>query len=178
MDSEPESSDWKYFPFELGECEELENYEPGGFHPVHLGDVYDSRYRVVHKLGFGGYSTVWLVRDTHANRWAALKMVVAREPPMYEARSTIAGHPSIAESRLFAMAEGKFWIDGPNGRHLCLLFPVLGPDLSKLSKGIYSRINQSLRERCLSRLLELWPISIRTASATGVLQAAHLGLPV
>ncbi len=141
MDSEPESSDWKYFPFELGECEELENYEPGGFHPVHLGGVYDSRYRVVHKLGFGGYSTVWLVRDTHANRWAALKMVVAREPPMYEARSTIAGHPSIAESRLFAMAEGKFWIDGPNGRHLCLLFPVLGPDLSKLSKGIYSRIN-------------------------------------
>lgn len=68
MDSDSESSPWKYLPFELGECEDLENYEPGGFHPVHLGDVYDDQYRVVHKLGFGGFSTVWLARNVLTNR--------------------------------------------------------------------------------------------------------------
>lgn len=140
MDADLESSPWKYLPFELGECEDLENYEPGGFHPVHLGDVYDGRYQVVHKLGFGGFSTVWLARDTVTNRWVALKVIVARESPTYEARSTIARHPSIVGSRLFAVADRQFWIDGPNGRHFCLVFPVLGPDLAKLSKGIYSRI--------------------------------------
>ena len=37
-------------------------YKPGGYHPVHLGDIYQ-RYKVIHKLGFGSYSTVWLARD-------------------------------------------------------------------------------------------------------------------
>ncbi|KAK0629475.1 kinase-like domain-containing protein [Bombardia bombarda] len=140
MDSDSEDSSWKYLPFELGECEDLENYEPGGFHPVHLGDVYDSHYRVVHKLWFGGFSTVWLARETIANRWVALKIVAARESPTYHDRCVVASRPSIAGSHLFAMVDREFWIDGPNGRHLCLVFPLLGPDLSKLSKGIYSRL--------------------------------------
>ena len=38
-------------------------YRPGGYHPVHLGDVYCQRYKVINKLGFGTYSTVWLARD-------------------------------------------------------------------------------------------------------------------
>ncbi|KAI2614925.1 kinase-like protein [Hypoxylon sp. NC1633] len=140
MGSDFEDNWCKYQPFELGECEDLENYEPGGFHPVHLGDVYDSHYRVVHKLAFGGFSTVWLARETIANRWVALKIVAARESPTYVDRSVIASHHSIAGSHLFAIFDGQFWIDGPNGRHLCLVFPLLGPDLSKLSKGIYSRL--------------------------------------
>ncbi|KAI0845058.1 kinase-like protein [Daldinia vernicosa] len=140
MDSDSDCDSWKYLPFELGECEDLENYEPGGFHPVHLGDVYDGRYRVVHKLGFGGFSTVWLARETSENRWVALKIVAARESPSYEDRSVIASNPNIAGSCLFVTVDRQFWIDGPNGRHLCLVFPVLGPDLSKLSKGIYSRM--------------------------------------
>jgi len=38
-------------------------YQPGGHHPVHLGDIYCKRYRVINKLGFGTYSTVWLAQD-------------------------------------------------------------------------------------------------------------------
>ncbi|RYP40341.1 hypothetical protein DL768_010646 [Monosporascus sp. mg162] len=128
--SVPESSPWKYFPFDLGECEDLENYEPGGFHPVYLGDAFDDRYRVIHKLGFGGFSTVWLARDALTNR----------ESPTYKARMAIGSHSSITESGLFAVVDREFWFNGPNGRHLCLVYPVLGPDLSKLSKGIYTRI--------------------------------------
>jgi serine/threonine-protein kinase SRPK3 len=41
------------------------DYKLGGFHPVRPGDVYDhGRYKVVRKLGFGAYSTVWLTEDT------------------------------------------------------------------------------------------------------------------
>lgn len=44
--------------------EKLESYRPGGYHPVTLGDTFkDDRYEVVHKLGWGGFSTVWLARD-------------------------------------------------------------------------------------------------------------------
>lgn len=46
--------------------ESFEDYQPGGFHPVALGDTFqDGRYVVRHKLGFGGRATVWLVQDTH-----------------------------------------------------------------------------------------------------------------
>ncbi len=43
--------------------EDANRYRPGGLHPVALGDVYESsaaRYKIIHKLGWGAYSTVWL----------------------------------------------------------------------------------------------------------------------
>ncbi|EQL31627.1 hypothetical protein BDDG_11829 [Blastomyces dermatitidis ATCC 18188] len=41
-------------------------YRPSGFHPVHLGEVYDGKHKVLRKLGFGRYSTVWLVQSTRS----------------------------------------------------------------------------------------------------------------
>jgi non-specific serine/threonine protein kinase len=45
-------------------CEWVEDYRPGGYHPVLLGDVFhNGQYKVIRKLGEGSYSTVWLARD-------------------------------------------------------------------------------------------------------------------
>jgi serine/threonine-protein kinase SRPK3 len=42
----------------LDDVEKLEGYATGGYHPIHLGDeLSQGRYRIVHKLGFGSYST-------------------------------------------------------------------------------------------------------------------------
>jgi hypothetical protein len=38
-------------------------YQANKYYPVRLGDVFNSRYKVVAKLGWGVYSTVWLCRD-------------------------------------------------------------------------------------------------------------------
>jgi serine/threonine-protein kinase SRPK3 len=47
-----------------GDIEEgRDEYRPGGFHPVYIGDVYAEKYKVLNKLGYGAYSTVWLVKD-------------------------------------------------------------------------------------------------------------------
>lgn len=49
----------------LWDQEKLSRYRPGGYHPVHLGDTFkDGRYKIVHKLGWGGFSTAWLARDS------------------------------------------------------------------------------------------------------------------
>ena len=44
-------------------CEWVEDYRPGGYHPVVLGDVFNRQYKIIRKLGEGSYSTVWLARD-------------------------------------------------------------------------------------------------------------------
>lgn len=45
------------------EEEKLPWYSQDSFFPVKIGDVFDSKYQVIGKLGYGGYSTVWLCRD-------------------------------------------------------------------------------------------------------------------
>jgi hypothetical protein len=47
----------------------------GGYHPVKLGEKFrQGRYVVLKKLGWGHFSTVWLVLDTHNHTFAALKV--------------------------------------------------------------------------------------------------------
>ena len=36
---------------------------PGGYYPVKIGDLFNGRYHVVRKLGWGHFSTVWLCWD-------------------------------------------------------------------------------------------------------------------
>lgn len=47
-------------PFEE---ERLPWYRADQFYPVHIGETFVSKYRVVGKLGYGAYSTVWLCRN-------------------------------------------------------------------------------------------------------------------
>jgi serine/threonine-protein kinase SRPK3 len=45
-------------------AEEIQQYRPGGYHPVRLDDcLKDGQYQILQKLGFGSFSTVWLARD-------------------------------------------------------------------------------------------------------------------
>jgi hypothetical protein len=43
--------------------ERLSSYKPGGFHPTHLGDVINGRYRIMRKLGYNLSTTTWLAQD-------------------------------------------------------------------------------------------------------------------
>jgi hypothetical protein len=46
------------------DVEPIHRYRPGGYHPIHLGDSLKfGRYQILHKLGWGGYATVWLAKD-------------------------------------------------------------------------------------------------------------------
>ena len=43
--------------------EPVEAYRRGGYHPVHLLDIFNQRYEVIGKLAYGQFSTVWLAND-------------------------------------------------------------------------------------------------------------------
>ena len=120
--------------------ENLEGYCAGGFHPVKIGDEFcQARYRVVHKLGYGGSSTAWLARDSESNRYVCLKILTADNSAcdaeqrvgkaMHDRHSF---HPG---RKLVSLFMDRFSIQGPNGNHTCLVKEVLGPTLSDVKKS-------------------------------------------
>ncbi|KAK4154909.1 kinase-like domain-containing protein [Chaetomidium leptoderma] len=108
-------------------------YRPGGFHPVRLGDTFkDGRYTVHHKLGWGGFSTVWLAQDESLEEWVALKIITADTPtPSRELQTLQDLHQAHATHRTVQLLD-SFVHEGDNGSHQCLVFELLGPTVGSV----------------------------------------------
>jgi serine/threonine protein kinase len=122
----------------LDNVEDLEKYRSGGFHPIHLGDALNGgRDRVLHELGYRGFSTVWLARDDDQNRLISLKMLTAeasRHPKEIKLLRHLDEHAQANPWRgsIVTMLD-DFTVDGPNGRHLCCVSQVGGPSFSAIA---------------------------------------------
>ncbi|OBT43961.1 hypothetical protein VE00_04627 [Pseudogymnoascus sp. WSF 3629] len=115
-------------------------YVPGRLHPVHLDDEYhNGRYRVLRKLGYGRYYTVWLVRDQQTKAYQALKIISADcyRPDLSQRpfELSILEHLSTADRShpgfpFVPQLRDHFEITGPNGTHVCLVLDPMGESLS------------------------------------------------
>jgi serine/threonine protein kinase len=116
------------------DVEYFEDYVPGGYHPTLIGDTFcNGRYTVVHKLGYGGYSTIWLARDQQRRSYVSLKILTARSSPdshkgkilHYLMRSDNT-HPG---KRFIPPLLDQFSVHGPNGHHQCLVGEPAGSSI-------------------------------------------------
>lgn len=57
------------------EDEGIGNHSFGGYHSVHIGEIYANRYVVIQKLGWGQFSTVWIAKDFKLNIYVAMKVL-------------------------------------------------------------------------------------------------------
>lgn len=104
-------------------------YRPGGFHPIMPGDyIRNERYRIVHKLGNGGNSTVWLAHDLQVRKFVALKIGTALSSGVIE--SEIATLRALESSEIAPKVFEDFQIEGPNGLHPCYAMTVGGNSLA------------------------------------------------
>ncbi|KAG9232735.1 putative serine protein kinase [Amylocarpus encephaloides] len=117
-------------------CEWLEDYRPGGYHPVLLGDVFNNgQYKVIRKLGEGSYSTVWLARDLRNSRYVALKILVSE---ISESTTELRILRYITEvtpaegARYITQLLDEFEHHGPNGIHKCVVLEPMGPSVNTL----------------------------------------------
>ncbi|KAF6808544.1 hypothetical protein CSOJ01_07493 [Colletotrichum sojae] len=103
-------------------AEDLASYCQGGYHPIAINDILYERYRVDHKLGYGGHSTTWLARDRIEPRYVAVKVGTADSSGQKEAGvlSELESRNSDAKPSL-ALVLDHFEISGPNGTHPCLV---------------------------------------------------------
>ncbi|KAF5568046.1 CMGC SRPK kinase [Fusarium phyllophilum] len=115
-------------------CEWGEAYHPGGYHPVHLGDVIQERYRIIRKLGWGQFSTVWLAVDMQMNRYVSLKITLATQKNDKGKEVSLYRSHIQDESPYLVVLHETIKITGPNGEHDGLVFETMGPNLTTLLK--------------------------------------------
>ncbi|KAH7308445.1 serine/threonine protein kinase, partial [Stachybotrys elegans] len=125
-------------------CEDITQYKRYGLHPIILGDVLPKlgscvgdparkpRYRIAQKIGWGGFSTVWLARDLEEQRYVALKACVGTEKPLESNEVRILkmlqqkekGQPG--RENIIELYDA-FIIQGPNGFHDIIITELVMP---------------------------------------------------
>eukprot|EP00742_Colponemidia_sp_Colp-10_P004193 GILJ01004472.1.p1 GENE.GILJ01004472.1~~GILJ01004472.1.p1 ORF type:complete len:610 (-),score=112.30 GILJ01004472.1:93-1922(-) len=137
----------------------MDGYKRGGYHPVQKGEIYNGRYVVREKLGWGHFSTVWLALDQKTNQFVALK--VQKSAKEYteaaldeiEILTTIKKNSTNADWLQSANEYGYrphndsssiftgvvdfidfFEHHGPNGKHVCMVFEMMGVNLLAIIK--------------------------------------------
>ena len=130
-------------------------YKPGRFYPVRNGEVFQSRYQVLGKFGYGSRSTAWLCRDrrwvwirhqartplsanNRGHKYVTLK-VCEQDPPMvcrelaaYRHFGTIT--TSNPGALLVRELLDSFKATGPAGEHQCLVHEPLGMSMETLKQ--------------------------------------------
>lgn len=133
LDHAPATSHGTYLDGINESLEPLEEYQEGGFHPIHLDDMLGTsgRYRVIHKLGHGGFGTVWLCRDLQDPGYVAVKVMAGDVAPETLSDLKLTQFDQSASgAEHIAIPLDTFSIIGPNGSHQCVVLPVLGPCVS------------------------------------------------
>eukprot|EP00548_Thalassiothrix_antarctica_P012535 CAMPEP_0194161084 /NCGR_PEP_ID=MMETSP0152-20130528/78741_1 /TAXON_ID=1049557 /ORGANISM="Thalassiothrix antarctica, Strain L6-D1" /LENGTH=1067 /DNA_ID=CAMNT_0038870835 /DNA_START=245 /DNA_END=3448 /DNA_ORIENTATION=- len=153
-------------------------YKAGGYHPVKVGEVYNQRYVVIKKLGWGHFSTVWMVKDRKViataaslqtkeqNQFFALKVqksaehyteaaldevellncvasVLKKSEASMNAATVdsdgVTGTQIVEHSKHVAILHDSFFHTGANGRHMCMVFTMLGCNLLGVIKSFNYR---------------------------------------
>ncbi|SPJ08454.1 serine/threonine protein kinase [Plasmodium sp. DRC-Itaito] len=136
-----------------------DEYCEGGYHPVKINEIYNDRYRIEGKLGWGHFSTVWVATDLKSKplKFVAIKIQKGSETYTESAKCEINYLNTVKvnsfdsswvelkeqqRERLFHynMTKGvvsfidSFQHKGPNGTHICMVFEFMGPNLLSLIK--------------------------------------------
>ena len=141
-----------------------EHYKEGGYHPVSVGDVFNGSYRIISKLGWGHFSTVWLCEDTSndpSKVYFALKAQKSAKhyteaaldeiemlKKVIESRDTspwLLRTPKLREGSVLPLSApnsfcgvvtllDSFQFKGPNGIHVAMIFEAMGPNILTLIK--------------------------------------------
>lgn len=160
-----ESLDPEYWDLsDSSEDEGMPDYKIGGYHPVHVGEVFSDRYIIIQKLGWGHFSTVWLSKDTKYNTYVAMKIQKSSQNYLEAAydeveildqcstnwhkkewQTSCKEYYQEYKGKLMKRMQGpegcacvqllnSFLHYGPNGKHFVMVFEILGVNLLEVIK--------------------------------------------
>ncbi|KAK4196362.1 hypothetical protein QBC40DRAFT_313852 [Triangularia verruculosa] len=112
------------------DVEFAQSYGKDKHHPLPLFTTLSSRFKILHKLDHSRSRLSYLVRDLVQNTYRRLDTTLAinysSESSFVSRQLTFRARLSPQEADLEGLALGSFDIDGPNGKHLAILYPLNG----------------------------------------------------
>uniref|UniRef100_S4RUX1 non-specific serine/threonine protein kinase n=1 Tax=Petromyzon marinus TaxID=7757 RepID=S4RUX1_PETMA len=124
------------------EQEDPADYTKGGYHPVKIGDLFNGRYHVVRKLGWGHFShrVALLGHAVSLDEHTRPPLTHAHGPTHNSQRPASSwrllkcvrdGDPKDPNREKVVQLVDDFKVSGVNGLHVCMVFEVLGHQLLK-----------------------------------------------
>ncbi|WEW60993.1 hypothetical protein PRK78_006482 [Emydomyces testavorans] len=137
--------------------EDASNYDPKQtehrYYPICLGEVLNQQYRIEHKLGHGGFSTVWMAHDLKKKVDVALKIVAeGRGENEYHMQKEILKY--VKDTSHLTLYLDTFMLPGHGQNHQVLVFPLHGHALSAHTISDKSMATRMSAARQLLQALE------------------------
>lgn len=156
------AADLGYFAItekEVDDVEELsepwEKYDinrtPHVFYPVRVGEVLNERYLIEHKIGFDGFSTVWMAYDLQDKRQVALKVISLGEWGDSEILMQDKIIRDVQDTSHLVTYSATFLVPGNECQHRVIVFPLMGPCLDFVLLG---KLSMATRMFAVWQLLE------------------------
>lgn len=103
------------------------------FYPIQIGELLNERYLIEHKLGHGGFSTVWMAYDLQEKKDVALKVMSLGGWDENEARVQAEIEKHVKDTTHLVMYQDMFQLtrgDKEDTCHTVLVLPLKGPCIS------------------------------------------------
>ena len=113
------------------------DYDTEEEQPELMGKVINKKYIGIEELGDGSYSKVWLIYYPKENNFYALK--IQNHTDTKEAVKEINFFEDIGkrDCKNIINIKEKFWHQSEYGRHLCMVFPLMGETLYDFYKPYF-----------------------------------------
>ena len=136
---------------------ERRNCKPGGYHAARMGEAIDN-YTICSKLGRGHFSTVWKCTSKEGAEYA-MKIQKSRKSFARAANDEIMIHAKLSENTgncysqyINAMLHNGA-VEGPNGVHICMIFPCMSTDLFRMIRDTEDGLSLSKTSKIVHQIV-------------------------
>lgn len=163
--------------------ENQQNYKEGGYMSINAGDMLRNRYMMLHKLGWGEFSTVWLAFDRDATEpqhtFVAVKVAKCHasvtESSKYENNLLTFVRANIRSKSPVTYLLDNFEHRGQYGNHFCMVMPLHGSNMLSIIDYMKAR-KRRRSDKEISMIKEITASTLQSLNDLEALNVIHTDL--
>ncbi|GIZ43342.1 hypothetical protein CKM354_000657400 [Cercospora kikuchii] len=147
-----------YGPDTLLEEESFSWYDRRAFYPVRIGEIFESKYEILLKLGYGSVSTAWLCRNLETQQYVTFKIYMTGHRQAQNEVKVLqhiqdVGSDNHPGSQLVRRMLDTFELPGEMGSHTCIVHTPLSLTMRDIRNMAGGQIPSSILKPLVYGLL-------------------------